>query len=174
MHRWSLPDRARSGHAPGLETTPRRVPLSGMPGGALAVVAIPGDLRLAVHKCPPKPAATGSCDPWLRPAYPQREECLQVKSDRPQGVRSRPACHELQVTIHEPVTHGITDLAQPRRRPHHLRKAHHDCFPSSASQYATKITRVLSVRRYVAETVGRCRRQVVTAGFRTGCRTSAC
>jgi hypothetical protein len=66
------------------------------------------------------------------------EERLQVERHRPQRVRPRAPRHELQVTIHEPVTQGITDLAQPRRRPHHLRKAHHGCFPSSASRYAKR------------------------------------
>jgi hypothetical protein len=47
-----------------------------------------------------------------------REERLQIEGHRPQRVRPAPACHELQIPVHQPLTQAITDLARPRHAAH--------------------------------------------------------
>jgi hypothetical protein len=54
-----------------------------------------------------------------------REERLQVKGHRPQRVRPAPACHELQIPVHQPIAQPVTDLARPRHETRKTREAAH-------------------------------------------------
>src|SRR6266496_2210949 len=79
-----------------------------------------------------------------------REERLQVKRHRPQRVRPRPARHELQITVHQPVAQRIPDLTGPRHGADKTREAAHRSTlppPGRIHPYASDITHVLGVRQ---------------------------
>ncbi len=81
-----------------------------------------------------------------RVLHNHREERLEIERHRPQHVRPRPARHELQITIHQPMAQQIPDLTGPRHSADKTREAAHRSTlppPGRMHPYASDITHVL-------------------------------